>query len=539
VESLGEGIAILAADGAAIYCNSRLSSMLGAPVEALLGMRLASCIAPESVAAYRSLLADPSDAGESRELGIATPGGESRVALVSSRPVRLGTFRGTGLAFTDIGETKRLETRGFRLSKLYATLSAFNQAIVHTVDRDSLFYDCCRAASELGGFRLAWIGLIDPVTRLVSVSTAYGETGYLEGIRISAKEEPEGLGPTGIAVREGTYFVCNDFLGSEITRPWHQRARAHGIRASASIVLRQGGEAIGSLTLYSGEKDFFDAEHVDLLREMGDDLSLGLDLLKDRELRKEAERALRLEANAHEATMKELRDKEQALIDQGRQAAMGAMVGNIAHQWRQPLNSLAITIQKQLLYFDLGKFDRPTLERGIGESMRLIDHMSQTIDDFRDFFKPNREKVRFSARDSIAKTLSLLGGAFEAQKIEVELDARDDAVLNGYPNEFSQALINIIINAKDALLERKVADPRISLSLGKTGGKIVIVVADNAGGIPEDILDKIFTPYFSTKADGSGTGLGLSMSKTIVEKSMGGRLSVRNASGGAEFRIEV
>jgi signal transduction histidine kinase len=443
------------------------------------------------------------------------------------------------LAFADGAEVKRLEKSGLRLRKLYATLSAVNQAIVHTVDRDSLFSDCCRAAAELGGFRLAWIGLIDPATRLVSVTAAYGETGYLNDIRISVKEEPEGLGPTGIAVREGTYFVCNDFLQSEITRPWHQRACAYGIRASASIVLRQGGEAMGALTLYSGEKDFFDSEHVGLLKEMGDDLSLGLDLLRDRELRKEAERAFREEASAHELTMTALRNKEQALIDQGRQAAMGAMIGNIAHQWRQPLNALAITIQKQMTYYDHGKLDRTTLRRSIAESMRLIEHMSETIDDFRNFFKPNKEKLDFSARESIAKTLSLLGGAFEAERIAVELEASEDVMLSGYPNEFSQAFINIIINAKDALLARKVNEPRIAVSLQKSGGKAVIAVADNAGGIPEDILERIFDPYFSTKDALGGTGLGLSMSKTIIEKNMGGRLTARNASRGAEFRIEV
>ena len=429
--------------------------------------------------------------------------------------------------------------RSLRLSRLYATLSAVNQAIVHTADRDSLFRDVCRAAVDMGEFLLAWVGFIDSETELVDVMASCGETGYLDGIRISARQDPEGLGPTGIAVREGTYYICNDFLGSEITRPWHERARAHGIRSSASIVLRLGGETVGALTLYSGEKDFFDAEHVSLLREMGADLSFGLDLLHDRELRQKAERALREEAVAHEKTAQALRDKEQALIDQSRQAAMGAMIDNIAHQWRQPLNSLGITIQKLLLYGDHGEFDRSRLRQSVESSMDLIRHMSQTIDDFRDFFRPNREKTEFDARESIARTLSLLAATFEAQHIDVALEAGGGAALYGYPNEFAQALINIIINAKDELLAREVIEPRIEITLRKEGTKAVILVADNAGGIPEEILDRIFDPYFTTKGAQGGTGLGLSMSRTIIERNMGGRLSVRNGPRGAEFRIEI
>ena len=170
--------------------------------------------------------------------------------------------------------------------------------------------------------------------------------------------------------------------------------------------------------------------------------------------------------------------------------------------------------------------------------MGLIRHMSQTIDDFRDFFRPNREKVEFDVRESVTKTLSLLAGTFEALHIEVAIEAREGVALYGYPNEFAQALINIIINAKDELVARGISGPRIEISLRKEGSKAVIVVADNAGGIPEEILDRIFEPYFTTKG-AQGTGLGLSMSRTIIEKNMDGRLSVRNGPRGAEFRIEA
>ncbi len=539
MESLDEGVAVLALDGTATYCNELFARSLGLPPDGLAGASLEDYVEAESSAAFAALLGGPEDACGLEELRLATPAGRSLIVRASRRCLDFGDSREVGVVLVDITESKRMESKGLRLSRLYATLSAVNQAIVHTVDRDSLFRNCCRAAVDLGEFLLAWVGFIDPETKLVNVDQSYGETGYLDGIRISARQDPEGLGPTGIAVREGTYYICNDFLDSEITRPWHDRARAHGIRASASIVLRLGGEAVGALTLYSGERDFFDAEHVALLREMGDDLSFGLELLHDRELRQKAERALCDEAIAHERTAQALRDKEQALIDQSRQAAMGAMIDNIAHQWRQPLNSLGITIQKLLLYRDRGEIDQHQLRQSVGNSMDLIRHMSQTIDDFRDFFRPNREKTEFDARASIGKTLSLLAATFEAQHIEVAFEEGENVELLGYPNEFAQALINIIINAKDELLVREVVEPRIEISLRKEGAKAVIQVADNAGGIPEEIMDKIFDPYFTTKGAQGGTGLGLPMSRTIIEKNMGGRLSVRNGPTGAEFRIEI
>ncbi|HTP64440.1 MAG TPA: response regulator, partial [Geobacteraceae bacterium] len=145
-----------------------------------------------------------------------------------------------------------------RANRLYAVVSATNHAIVHAQESESIYREFCRVAVELGGFRLAWVGLVDRETGLVNVVAASGVTGYLDGIRISVNLEPAGLGPTGRAVREGTYYICNDFLASEVTRPWHEKAHAHGLFASASIAIKCNDGVIGALTLYAGEKEFFD-----------------------------------------------------------------------------------------------------------------------------------------------------------------------------------------------------------------------------------------------------------------------------------------
>ena len=233
----------------------------------------------------------------------------------------------------------------------------------------------------------------------------------------------------------------------------------------------------------------------------------------------------------------ELREKDQMLLLQSRQAAMGEMIGNIAHQWRQPLNILGLTVQQFLLYYDVGGFDRTFLVENVGKSMELIHHMSQTIDDFRNFFKPEKEKVEFKVQNSIAQTMSLLEG--QNDRISVEIIAKDDPAIWGYPNEFAQVVLNILVNAKDALTERGIDNPKITVTISSEDGCATVTVADNAGGIPEEIIDRIFEPYFTTKDPQSGTGVGLFMSKVIIEKNMGGRLSVRNKADGAEFRIEV
>jgi C4-dicarboxylate-specific signal transduction histidine kinase len=235
----------------------------------------------------------------------------------------------------------------------------------------------------------------------------------------------------------------------------------------------------------------------------------------------------------------ELREKDQILLLQSRQAAMGEMIGNIAHQWRQPLNALGLAVQQMLLYYDMGEFNREFLEKNVTVSKDLIKHMSATIDDFRNFFRPDKEKFEFKVAVAIASTLSLIEDNFNNHHIAVEVIAKGDPSIFGYQNEYGQVLLNILNNARDALVECGHEDPRVTITIGVEENRAVVNVADNAGGIPEEIMDKIFDPYFTTKGPQQGTGIGLFMSKTIIEKNMSGRLSARNTADGAEFRIEV
>lgn len=249
--------------------------------------------------------------------------------------------------------------------------------------------------------------------------------------------------------------------------------------------------------------------------------------------------ALEEEIAEHQQTGDELRSKEHLLVLQSRQASMGEMIGNIAHQWRQPLNLLAIIVQSLPMKGERGDLCVEDLRSCSEKSMQIISHMSQTIDDFRNFFRPDKEKVPFKVCDAVSRAVSIIEGSFAGSRIKLETHVSGDPVVNGYPNEFSQVLINILLNARDVLVERRVDNPLVTITIDGKAGKSAIAIADNGGGIPEDIMDKIFDPYFTTRGPDRGTGVGLFMSKTIIEKNMNGALTARNVGAGAEFRIEV
>jgi signal transduction histidine kinase len=218
---------------------------------------------------------------------------------------------------------------------------------------------------------------------------------------------------------------------------------------------------------------------------------------------------------------------------------MGEMIGNIAHQWRQPLNALGLVLQNINLEHQLGTLDDEFMQRSVDKGTKLTQTMSKTIDDFRDFFKPNRQREYFKIVDSIKSSIDLVESSFEHNNIKIKTDLDEHIKLSGHSNEFSQVVLNILSNAKDVLIDRNIKDKEVQISTFQKENNIFIEISDNAGGIPKGVIEKIFEPYFSTKEEGKGTGIGLYMSKTIVEENMDGKLSVRNNDNGAVFTIMI
>jgi len=228
----------------------------------------------------------------------------------------------------------------------------------------------------------------------------------------------------------------------------------------------------------------------------------------------------------------------QMLQQQSKLAAMGEMIGMIAHQWRQPLNALAIKVQLIPEILEEENCDEKVIEKGYDFSrdiMKTINFMSHTIDDFRNFFKKDNEKIEFDISEAIEETLNLQKEQLKNHNIEVMTNLNPIKII-GFKNEFKQVILNLINNAKDAIIENK-KKGIIKISDYEHSGNIVIIIEDNGGGIKEEILDKIFEPYFSTKSK-QGTGLGLYMSNEIIKR-INGQIEVKNSEEGAKFIITI
>ena len=232
-------------------------------------------------------------------------------------------------------------------------------------------------------------------------------------------------------------------------------------------------------------------------------------------------------------------DQEQILIQQSRFAAMGEMIGNIAHQWRQPLNALGLLMQNVEYAYENDTLNDAYIKRIVKKGNTLTQSMSQTIDDFRNFFKPNKELEIFSLAKAYSSTIEMVGSSIASNAIVIKEEIDKSVCINGFQSEFSQVLLNILNNAKDALIEHKVNDRVIYISIYKDSKFAYFTISDNAGGIKDDIIEKIFDPYFTTKEEGKGTGIGLYMSKTIIENNMHGLLSVKNNKEGVSFKIKI
>ncbi len=247
----------------------------------------------------------------------------------------------------------------------------------------------------------------------------------------------------------------------------------------------------------------------------------------------------RLEKRVEEE-MANVSEKENLLKEQSRMASMGEMVDAIAHQWKQPLNAISMAADMIRSNASEGELTQKAIETNEMSDIihHQIEHMTTTLSEFRSFFRPTKESAVFSLESCIESVKVLLRDELIKNTIEIQQRKQKDILIDGYENEFKHLLLNLINNSKDAFNEKGIKKRVIAIGYTETEHHIIIQVVDNAGGIPEDIIDDIFHPNVTTKGDKEGTGIGLYMSSQIARKHRG-ELTAQNTKDGARFTLSL
>ena len=224
----------------------------------------------------------------------------------------------------------------------------------------------------------------------------------------------------------------------------------------------------------------------------------------------------------------ELKQKDKLLFQQSKMAAMGEMIGNIAHQWRQPLSLISTCASGIKLEKEFSEIKDEKLFESLDLIVENTQYLSKTIDDFRNFFKADKIIEDFCVNQSIDKVLKLLKSSIQNHNIQIETFYFQDLIINGYPNEFLQVIINILNNAKDALVQIEKNQRFIEIRTYIKNKRCYVEILDNGGGVDENIISKVFEPYFTTKHKYQGTGIGLYMSHQIIVEHMKGSIYLKN-----------
>lgn len=234
------------------------------------------------------------------------------------------------------------------------------------------------------------------------------------------------------------------------------------------------------------------------------------------------------------------RENEYILMQQSRMASMGEMVGHIAHQWRQPLAQLGGIFMNLEAAYSFGELDENYLTQKIEQANKMITYMSQTIDDFRLFFSPERTAERFDIMLSIKRAIDIVRASLDYHHIELTLQGKENTFwVMGYPNEFAQAVLNLLNNSRDALSQTHQTHKYIQITLDAHKDHIVLKLCDNGGGIEPSLLSKLFEPFVTTKESSQGTGIGLYITRFIIEQKMEGKIEAYNVNQGSCFQIRL
>jgi signal transduction histidine kinase len=239
--------------------------------------------------------------------------------------------------------------------------------------------------------------------------------------------------------------------------------------------------------------------------------------------------------------LREMMQKDKQILEQAKLAQMGEMLGNIAHQWRQPLSAISTVASGLKINYEYNILDTKDIPKQMDLIVENTKHLSKTIDIFRDFIKEGKALKNINIQEKLDECINIVSATISSHHIKLinEINYEEPITLRMISGELSQVIINIINNSKDAIVQNKIKKGWIKIIQKTEEEQLLIIIEDNGGGISSDIMAKIFDPYFTTKHQYQGTGLGLYMSKTIIEKHLGGKLEVKNGKEGAIFTIRL
>ncbi|MBF0456953.1 MAG: PAS domain S-box protein [Nitrospirae bacterium] len=430
----------------------------------------------------------------------------------------------------------------------YRTLLETIPDIVYMVDKDGIFTFVNNAITMLGYEPGELLG------QHFSIIVSPEDVGLVSrSIVLSNRTDPNS--PPKLFDERRTGARCTFGLELHIVKKRHKGSSV--ISASSDIIV---GEVIVGEINSSG---VYEINEVSMEKEFSGTLGLikpkktaggSTGVIRDITVRKREMEQLRMSQqmmeevaqNLEKMVHEEIRNKlkrEQILVQQSKLATMGEMITLIAHQWKQPLNVISLIAQDLEDAYEYEGVDREYINKAVVSVLEQVEFMTKTVDDFRSFLSPSKGKVRFSLAKAIEEILFMNEKMLKRKDITILFDkgdSPDNYEITGYPNEFKHVILNLINNARDAILSlAEKIEGIINISLTKKDNKLIITISDNGGGIPPDIIERIFEPYFTTKPEQEGTGIGLYMSMTIIESRLGGRLTVRDIGGGAELRIEL
>ncbi len=416
------------------------------------------------------------------------------------------------------------------LHRAYGLLCGVGEASVRLGDRQGLLAETCRMATEIGGFALAWVGIVDPDSARLRVEAAAGPAvDYVDALDVRADGGPRSRGPTGSTIQLGRPTVCDDLTHDPRTEPWREQAMRAGLRAAAAFPLRSGGAVIGALTLYSTEVGVFGDEEVGTLARVADILSFALDAIAREEQRAADERErVRLQAEVTQAQK----------LD-----SLGKLAGGVAHDFNNLLTGIlgyAQFLADSLPPGSEAREDADEIRRASARAAALT-----------------RQLLTFSSKQPVTPVdLDLNGLTLGLSKLlrrligeHVELavlPAEPAPFVHADPGQLEQVLVNLAINARDAMpnggvLRIETHVLTLDAHQGPTGPSrgrwAMLRVHDTGVGMSEETRARLFEPFFTTKAKGKGTGLGLATCFGIV-KQCGGHIRVRSEPGaGATFEV--